>query len=541
MSRILFACVALTLAACADPKDLNGDGIVDATESGRSPDTVSLIAPSTPIGTVSGVVVDSLQAPIPGVNVTLVIGEGTDASNTRKLSTSADGAYLFKDLPAGGTAQLIFSKTGYSNARISVGIPGSSGNFPINNGNGNGGVLTLTQTAATVKLHVFTAQGKPAKGAKAYLDVATTAFVSETGTFGTPAGNFTGTGDIDENGVLTFLNAPDPAELARVRNTNFVITIGAFDEDGDLRIDALGSVTSYSAQELFIQPDRTILLPDARVSGPLAIIATNLDSFLSTTPTQPYRNAVKASDPITIVFNQPITQTDTTRTVKVVLEDCATNFNVAVTQRAPNVLSIAPLTPWTMGSRYNIVVRATGLGSGTTVDFIGYFFVIDPTLPRPLGTTAPFQVRKAVNMAAVPNTLQPGDTLHVLFDTPIAYQAGGLIARALVDADLNNDGSVGGAMGPNEFGGPAGSGFQLEPAEQTVATDSTAGTFTCKVSGYSSRWQIRVTSYPMGGTISTGTRMKVVFPKDQTSSDSYQTAWGSPVVADVGGTISIAP
>ena len=92
MSRILFACVALTLAACADPKDLNGDGIVDATESGRSPDTVSLIAPSTPIGTVSGVVVDSLQAPIPGVNVTLVIGEGTDASNTRKLSTSADGA-----------------------------------------------------------------------------------------------------------------------------------------------------------------------------------------------------------------------------------------------------------------------------------------------------------------------------------------------------------------------------------------------------------------------------------------------------------------
>ena len=39
MSRILFACVALTLAACADPKDLNGDGIVDATESGRSPDT----------------------------------------------------------------------------------------------------------------------------------------------------------------------------------------------------------------------------------------------------------------------------------------------------------------------------------------------------------------------------------------------------------------------------------------------------------------------------------------------------------------------
>lgn len=540
MSRILTACAIFALAACANPQDLNGDGIVDADEKGRSPDSVSLIAPSNPIGTISGVVVNTNQAPLEGANVTLVLGNGADASHTTKVTTSADGAFVFKDVPGGSNAQILISKTGYSSARVTGFVPGATGNFPINDGNGNTGVISLAQLSSTIKFRVFTATGVPARGAKAYLEVQATAFVTGNGTYGSAVGNYSGAAEVDEAGLLSFANAPDPAEIARINsNYNFTLTIGALDLDMDGRSDFLGTLRNFAAYELFTNPDRTFILDDARTTAGLQIVATNLDSFNVPANSPPYRNALKTTDPVTIVFNQPITQVDTTRIVKVVQEDCQTNVAVSVTQRAPNVLSIAPTAAWTLGNRYNIIVRATGLDASSTVDFIGYFFAIEPNAPRPLSTSAAFQVRKAT-ANTMSNALQPGDQLFVLFDTPIAVQ-GGPVARAYVNFDLNNDNMTGGMTGFGEFGGPANSGVAIANAEQLTATDPANGTFTCKRSGYSSRWSINLTTFPSTNFIPASTGMKVVFAKDNSSSDSYQTAWGSPVVADVGGTINIVP
>lgn len=541
MSRILTVCVALALAACAPKDDLNGDGIVDGV---REPDSVSQVAPSTPVGTISGVVVSTLNTGIEGTQVVMIVGEGADpAARQYTTTTNAAGAYVFKDVPGGSNAQLLFSKTGYSNARLNGAVPGASGNFPINNGNGNAGVLTLTQLNGTLKFRVYTSQGRPAKGAKAFLEVQQTAFQTFNGVYGSACGNYSGSADVDENGLLTFTGTPDVTELSRINsNINFALTIGALDEDNDGRADALGTITGFSAGSLFINPDRTIILNDAHTNAALRIDATNLDSFNSAF-SFPYRNAVKANDPITIVFNQPITQVDTTRLVRVVQEDCQTNVAVSVTQRAPNVLSIAPTAAWTLGNRYNIIVRATGLDSGATSDFVGYFFAIDATAPRPLSPTASFQVRKAVGNT-MSNALQPNDTLNVVFDTPIISQ-GGPVARAIVNFDLNGDGITGGTTGPTpgnaEFNGPPGTGFAITSNEQTTATDPMLGTFTCKQSGYSSRYSITIGLFPASGFIPASTGMRIVFAKDQQSSDSYQTAWGSPVAADVNGTINVVP
>ncbi|MFT3708698.1 MAG: carboxypeptidase-like regulatory domain-containing protein [Archangium sp.] len=537
MSRLLSACAIFALASCANYQDLDHDGIADAEEKGRNPDTVQLIAPSTPVGTVSGVVVNSLMAPIEGVNVTLILGEGM-ANNVYKVTTTPEGAFVFKDVPAGANAQVLFSKGGYSNARVSTFVPVTGGNIPINNGNGNVGVIGLAQLNSNVKFRVYTALGKPAKGARAYLEVNGTAFVTFQGSYGNPVGNYSGTADVDDNGLLTFSGAPDPGELARMTNPNFTLTIGALDEDNDGRADVLGTVQNYAASGLFTQPDRTLVLGDARTPQNLQIIATNVESFnVGLSP--PYRNAVKATDAINVVFNQPITQVDTTRLVKVVAENCETNVAVSVTQRAPNVLSIAPTAPWTLGNRYNIIVRATGLDNGQTIDFIGYFFAIDPTVPRPLGVSAAFQVRKGPGNT-MQNALQIGDTLNVLFDTPITSQAGNP-AFALVNADLNGDNQTGGMNGFGEFGGPPGVGFAVLTNEQYTANDPANGTFTCKQSNYSSRYSITITQFPMSGFIPATTPMRIVFPKDQTSSDTYQTAWGAPVVADVSGTLAVVP
>jgi hypothetical protein len=193
----------------------------------------------------------------------------------------------------------------------------TGGNIPINNGNGNAGVITLAQLNSSVKYRVYTAAGEPAKGARGMLEVNATAFQTVGGVFGTTIGNYSGMADVDDNGVLTFTGAPDPAEMTRLTNPQFTLTVGALDKDNDGRADFLGSVQGFSAQQLFIQPGRTLVLADARTTSALQILGTNIES-LTTNGSPPYRNAVKASDTINIVFNQPITQVDSTRLVKVV-------------------------------------------------------------------------------------------------------------------------------------------------------------------------------------------------------------------------------
>ena len=545
MNRILTVAALVALSACATKEDKNGDGIVDGLQE---PSSVSQIAPSTPVGTISGVVVNSLNVGIEGVQVVMVLGDGADATKTYKANTNTEGAYSFKDVPGGSSAQLLFTKTGYSNARLSGNVPGSVGNFPINDGNGNAGLLTLVQLNSTLKFRVYTAQGRAAKGARAFLEVRQTAFQTFSGVYGdgTACGNFSGNAEVDENGLLTFTGTPDLSELARIAsNTSVVLTIGALDENNDGRADVLGTIQNLTAGALFINPDRTFILNEARTGANLQISATNLESF-SASFSPPYRNAVQAADSINIVFNQPITQVLDTRLVKVVQEDCATNVSVAVTQRAPNVISIAPTSAWTLGSRYNIIVRATGLDSGSTVDFIGYFFAIDATAPRPLGASGAFQVKKAAGNT-MSGAYQPNDQLFVVFDAPITWQ-GGPQAQTYANYDLNNDSAVGGMLGFGEVGGPENSGLAISMAEQTLASDPTKGTFTCKQSGYSSRWRASLVAFPSTNFIPSGTQLKVSFAKDQQSSDTYQTAWGAPVApncaassptCDVTGTIVV--
>jgi hypothetical protein len=170
---------------------------------------------------------------------------------------------------------------------------------------------------------------------------------------------------------------------------------------------------------------------------------------------------------------------------------------------------------------------------------IGYFFAIDPTVPRPLSTSGAFQVFKATGNT-MSNALQSGDRLYVEFDTPIALQTGGPAAYALVNFDLNGDSMTGGT-GVGEFNNTLNSGFSVSNAEQLTARDPSDGSFTCRASGYSRRWQIAITTFPSSGFIPASTGMKIVFPKDNQSSDTYQTAWGSPVAADVAGTLNIVP
>jgi hypothetical protein len=220
--------------------------------------------------------------------------------------------------------------------------------------------------------------------------------------------------------------------------------------------------------------------------------------------------------------------------VKVVAEDCTTNVAVTVTQKAPNILSIAPTASWTTGQEYHVVIRATGLETGNTRDFHGYFWAIDPAAPRPLGNTANFYAKKAAG-SMNPGVFQTGDELYVVFDTPLTW-LGGPQARAFINLDLNGNGSIGGSdpgeVGTNNFN----LGFAIDLAEETF--DPTNGTFTCLTNGYGSRYRITYSGLPMGGVPAT-TGMRITIPDDQAGATGYQTAWGLVATGDINGTLQI--
>lgn len=514
MSRLLCACLALGMSACGGT-------------------AITQVAPSTPLGTLSGVVQNTRFEPIEGATVTLVLGKGADGSATFKTSTNSQGAFFFQGLPAGSTGQVAVSKAGFGSGRQSVSVPATAGNFPLNDGNGNMGILILTELNTTVRFTVYSASGKPAKGARGLLEVTPAAlFTVSSGTYGSSQGVTNVEAVADDNGALIFAGVPSPAEMTRVGGT-YQLTIGALDEDNDGQIDSLGTSRAYSGVTLFTNPSQTIVLGAAGTTAPLAITAASLESLtnLAGTP-PPYLNAVKPSEAITVVFNQPIAEA--TRTVKVVEEDCSRNVAVTVTQRAPNVLSITPTTAWTTGAEYHLVIRATGLDSGTTRDFRGYFFAIDPGAPRPLGTSATFYAKKAPG-AMNAGALENGDELYVVFDTPLAL-LGGPQGRAFIGFDLNNNGSVGGTD-PGEIGAmPTTLGFPIDLAEETF--DPMASTFTCRTNSYGSRYRISYGALPAGG-VPNNTTMRVILPSEQSSATGYQTAWGQSATGSVNGNLTI--
>lgn len=509
MNRILCAALALGLSACGGA-------------------AVSQVASSKPLGSLSGLVNNTHFEALEGVTVTLVLGEGADGSATFKTTTNAAGGFFFKELPAGSVGQLTMTKAGFGTARMAVSVPSSAGNFPLDDGNGNAGIFLLTELNGTVRFTVYSGSGKLAKGARGLLEVTPAALTTtSSGSYGSSQGITSVEATTDDSGVLVFTGVPSPAEIARVGGS-YQLTIGALDEDGDGTIDSLGTSRSYNGSTLFTNPTQTIQLNESGTSASLAISSANLDSLTSSfSSSQPYLNALKPNEPVTVVFNQAIVEA--TRTVKVVNEDCATNVAVIVTQRAPNVLSIAPTTSWTTGAEYHLVIRATGLDSGTTRDFRAFFFAIDPAAPRPVGSSPSFVAKKAPGNTNT-GAFESGDELFVRFDTPVSF-LGGPQGRAFFSADLNGNGSVGGGD-PGEVGSPFTAGFVIDLAEETY--DAKTSTFTCRTNNYGSRYRINYFGIPAGG-LPANTAMRITLPADQSGSTGYQTAWGQVATGDFNG------
>ncbi len=546
MKRLIVALTALALAACGNnAKDANGDGIGDGTVN---PTSVTTVAPSTPVGSVSGTVLTTQFKPLADVTVTLVLGGRTNATDGKASSfagtTDAAGNFSFQNVPAGSQAEVTFQKMGFGEVRTAVAVPAGTGNVPVNNANGNVGVVLLNALTATVKFNVFTRAGQPAKSVRGLLEVSPAGFTGAgTGavTYGNPSGIVSVDATVDDTGTITFVGVPDPAELSRVSaSSNYTLVLSSFDQNNDGRVDFNGSITSYAGRDLFTMGQQTILLSDARVASPLSILATNIESLRTPGVSSPLRNLLKPNDKIYVLFNQPVLG-GTSLTAKIVQEDCSTSAAMTYELSTQGtLLTITPGTGWTVGTKYAVAIRATPTdttGIANTTAFYGYFFGGDAATPKPVAA-ATFTGKKAPGSTGSSTALQNGDTLYVNFDAPVR-SIGGPSARVFFNYDLDGSGTTGGMGDIGEVGGPFNTGLAISQSE---VASTTANTFACVASGYSSRYVVALTALPTSG-VPAGTQMKILFSKDTSTTEGYQTIWGVPVLptnGELAGTLAVS-
>lgn len=534
MKKLIVAALAV-LASCAR-QDANNDGVEDGI---RVPDSVSVVTATNAVGSVSGQTVDSKLKPFAGVNVTLILGKPTDGT-AYKTTSDADGNFFFKNVPAPSSGQLIFSITDYGTVRTTVNIGASAGQFPVNDANANVGQVGLFKLDSTIKLSVFTALGRPATGAKGYLEVTPVGFTTTSGTYGNATGVVAIEAAVDSDGVLTFNGVPNLIDLARISTISFTptiqVTIAGLDENSDGRMEFNGTSVGLAASSLLQQNQPPIVLADARSTQTFTVVASNIATLTGGTA-QPLRNFLRANDTINVIFNHPVLANSLL--VRVTDENCATVVNTTAALKAGNatVLSITAGSGWNPGREYNIAIRATSIDSGVTISRTGYFFAGDPNMPEALSTSASFQVKKATgNMLT--NVFQPGDELYAVFNQALRNTAGPN-ARIFVNFDLNANGGIN-FMNMNDNGefGSTVSTITITPAEPVA--DATTGTFACTASNYTTRFLVTGMPVPAMG-IPMSTQVKVVLPRDSSATGGYQTIWGLGAVGDFNGAISMLP
>jgi len=374
--HLVFALVPFLALGCGDEaKDENGDGIADGI---REPDSVTVVTPASPKGTVSGQVLSTRNTPLDGVTVEMTVGSSAEVVSS---STDAKGNFEFKSVPAGAEVLLTFSRPGHATLRASARVPSAAGNIPINDGNASVGPVVLAALDGTVRVNVLTPSGRPAAGARAVLEV------DAAGKLLGPSlpnnSSLVVEAQAGADGLVTFTGVPSPLEMTRL-GTTYRVIVNALDTNDDGILEAGGMRDEFSGLDLIITGSiRTMSLPQPLGTGSsLRINYSNLSALRSVDPSlRPQDNMLRSGEAIYIVFSQPVQPGSVT--VSLANEyGSSEGFSVAKTLLQGNtVVSLTPSGTLQAGREYYLLVRAVAAVGNAFISRSVPFVVGDPASP----------------------------------------------------------------------------------------------------------------------------------------------------------------
>lgn len=247
----VFALASVLVVACGDDDDDSKRSSPTPDDSAQPPaadagdgTTRTITEPSSPIGTVSGQVLDTDLAPVVGANVELMIGSQT---SPRAATVDDKGYFAFPGVPAGSQVLLAFSKEGYATIRATSVVPSSAGNVPLNNANASIGPVLLAKLDGTLRFRIALPNSQPAVGAVATLRASPsgTIILSNSDNSQSPLSVVTVTGVSDANGVVELKNVPSPTTLSRYQNAQYQLTVAPIDANADGTAETGGYSQTY--------------------------------------------------------------------------------------------------------------------------------------------------------------------------------------------------------------------------------------------------------------------------------------------------------
>ncbi|WP_253993664.1 carboxypeptidase-like regulatory domain-containing protein [Myxococcus qinghaiensis] len=535
--HLVMAVVPFLALGCGDDfKDENGDGIADGI---REPDSVTVVTPATPKGTVSGQVLTTDLKPLSEASVEITIGSSADPLAG---TTDAKGNFEFKDVPAGSQVLLTFTKAGYATLRATAEIPSSAGNVPINNANVSFGPVTLTRLDGSLRFLLVTPQGRPAANVRATLEASPAGNLVLLNGDSTPAVVSTVVVEAtsDDQGALVFQGVPTAQELARLTGGQYRLWVSAVDSNSDGVPETNGFVSTYPAGTVVASgTTRLINLPYSRTSNvELNVEGSNVAMLRGAADPHPLRNMVRPGEPIYLYFNQPVQQSS----LLVRLTDEYAKEALPVTVALGNGGYTATITPGNgvvqTGKEYNLDLRAVSAENGDLYSRTGFFFGGEPGTVTPV-TIAEARYQETSLTAPTSQQLNAGELVYINFSSPVftPFSGGdGSSVQVFFNVDIDNNGTVG-RTSFGEVGNYSGQGFLLnidEPTSpyQTRVLNPEMPVFPISHSSYSTRYSF---TYSGVGIIPSTTTMQVAFSKqgERGVIQTYQSIWGQPLTTDL--------
>ncbi len=531
MKRLIGTFALVALCACGStPVDSNGDGIADGDP--RTPDSVTAVAPSTPKGKVSGRVVDAQGKPLSGVAVLL------SGSEPATATTDATGLFSIDKVTAGSKVGLVFSLDGYAPAWASAVVPGSTGNFPLNDGQVFVGPIGLIPVNGELGFHVVGWDGALVAKPAGLLDF-TPGFLDFS------LGAAVGVGSITSestgaDGVLAFSRVPRLEEAARLASlgvtARYSLYLPPVFEGETMRY--AGTTLSMTAEELLADPwIRTIVLDPPDAPQALAIEATNVNNLVAC-PSLGSGNLVPRAGPLYVVFNQRVSAgalaqifVDVQDASK--YEPAAMNAEVLSVGNQLRIVPAGAIEGFQEGLKYFLVLQTTSRDNpgAAALRTVAPFFGGSPNDPKPLGSVTVQYVD-----SDIPAVFNPGEPLEIVFERNIGRgESAGFSVPLYFNYDLDGSGTVGDGTG--ELGSDA--PYCVKDAETVPPV---AGAVK---SGYS-RWASAPTTtgiQPAGSSqvslpalgIPNATEVKVLVALSEAHrcAGVLQTVWGENLLADV--------